>query len=202
MEIPCVAPARENCKTFLDYFEKNVAERGDDDYLGTRIELGMEETPEGKKFMKFGEYQWMTYKDVANVTEPLARGMHGLKLATETEGDNRKWKFVGIWAKNRWEWLATHIANMYFNHTTIGFFDSMGAQSVDFILNQTELSTIFVAKEYVAKLVSMKRDGLAAQIQNLVSFDLFSAEDIKSCQDVGIKLHNFKDVVETGKSVT
>jgi len=41
--------------------------------------------------------------------------MKMLKLVTETEGDGRKWKFVGIWSLNRWEWLATYIANMYFN---------------------------------------------------------------------------------------
>lgn len=61
--------------------------------------------------------------------------MRKLNLVTETEGDGRKWKFVGIWSKNRPEWLTTHIANMYYNHTTIGFFDAMGPPSVDYILN-------------------------------------------------------------------
>jgi hypothetical protein len=60
--------------------------------------------------------------------------MGHLGLVTETEGDGKKWKFVGIWSKNRWEWLATHVANMYYNQTTIGFFDSMGVASVEFIL--------------------------------------------------------------------
>jgi len=48
-------------------------------------------------------------------------------LARESEGDGRKWKFVGIWSKNRQEYFHTHTANMYFNYTTIGIFDSMGA---------------------------------------------------------------------------
>ena len=52
--------------------------------------------------------------------------MQRLNLITETEGDGQKWRFVGIWSKNRWEWLATHIANMYYTQTSIGFFDSMG----------------------------------------------------------------------------
>jgi long-subunit acyl-CoA synthetase (AMP-forming) len=61
--------------------------------------------------------------------------MKSLNLAPQIEGDGKQWKFVGIWSKNRYEWLTTHIANMYFNHTTIGFFDSMGAVTVDYILN-------------------------------------------------------------------
>lgn len=149
--------------------------------------------------MKFGQYKWMSYNDVKKVTENLARGINGMNLTAETEGDGRKWRFVGIWAKNRWEWLATHIANMYFKNTTIGFFDSMGAQSVDFILKQTELSTIFVAKEYIAKLISMKKDGLASKVKNLVTFDPFTQDEYDKCHAAGIKLHDFNQVVRVGK---
>ena len=57
-----------------------------------------------------------------------------LNLPNETEGDDRKWRFVGILAKNRWEWYVTHLSNMYYNWTTIGFFDSLGITSVDYII--------------------------------------------------------------------
>jgi long-chain acyl-CoA synthetase len=97
--------------------------------------------------------------------------MSKLNLVTETEGDGKKWRFVGLWSKNRYEWLATHIANMYYNQTTIGFFDSMGAQSVDYILKQTELSCIFSTPEYIAKIIQMKKDNLATTIKFLVCFD-------------------------------
>jgi long-chain acyl-CoA synthetase len=97
--------------------------------------------------------------------------MSKLNLVTETEGDGKKWRFVGLWSKNRYEWLATHIANMYYNQTTIGFFDSMGAQSVDYILKQTELSCIFSTPEYIAKIIQMKKENLATTIKFLVCFD-------------------------------
>jgi len=92
-------------------------------------------------------------------------------LAYETEGDGRKWNFIGLWSKNRWEWLATHIANMYFNYTTVGFFDSMGAVTVDYILEQTELTTMFVEANLLKKLIQMKSDGLCKHIKNIVVFD-------------------------------
>lgn len=57
-----------------------------------------------------------------------------MKLANSCEGEGKMWEFLGIWSKNRAEWLETHIANMYMNRTTIGFFDAMCAQAVDFIL--------------------------------------------------------------------
>lgn len=94
-----------------------------------------------------------------------------MELATKTTGDDKEWEFIGIWAKNRWEWTATHIANMYMTQTTIGFFDSMGVQAVDFILEQTELSTIFTTMEYIKKVIQMKKDGLARCIKHFVCFD-------------------------------
>ena len=63
---------------------------------------------------------------------------------------------------------------MYFNRTTIGFFDSMGVSAVDFILEQTELSCIFCTPEYIAKLIAMKKDGLAKSITSLVSYESVS----------------------------
>ena len=61
--------------------------------------------------------------------------MKKLNLVTKSEGDGKSWSFVGIWSKNRPEWLTTHIANMYYSHTSIGFFDAMGPEQVDYITN-------------------------------------------------------------------
>jgi len=104
-----------------------------------------------------------------------------MDFAPSTEGDGRTWNFIGIWSKNRSEWLITHIANMYFNYTTIGFFDSMGVQTVDYILNQTELTTMFVAGEYVSKLIQMRKDGLSPNLKHVVSFDEVTADEKEQC---------------------
>ena len=123
-------------------------------------------------------------------------------LCTVTEGDDRKWSFVGVWSKNRREWLETHLANMYFNRTTIGFFDSMGNQAVDFILNQTELSCIFCTPEYISKLVAMKKDSLAKTVKSLVSYEAVTAEQVASCAAVGVELIEYSKIVEQGLDST
>jgi hypothetical protein len=47
----------------------------------------------------------------------------------------------------------------------------MGPETVDYILGQTELTSVFVAKEYVQKLLDMRAKNLGAKIKNIVSFD-------------------------------
>lgn len=49
-----------------------------------------------------------------------------LDLIPEVDGEDTKWRFLGIWAKNRWEWACGLVACMYYSAVTVGFFDAMG----------------------------------------------------------------------------
>jgi len=170
----------------------------DEPMLGTRTQLDNDE--KGKPV--FGDYTWKSFAEVQKIGQAIGRGIEVLKLATETEGDGKKWQFVGVWAKNRREWLETHIGNMYFNRTTIGFFDSMGNQAVDFILNQTELSCIFCTPEYISKLVAMKKEDLAKSIKYLVSMERVKPEQVEACKAVGVELLELSYVIEKGLAST
>lgn len=68
--------ASEDCYTYLDYFEKSVTNRGFDRFLGTRQRLAdVDNKP------VFGDYAWMTFTEVSQTTQNLARGIHKLGLA-------------------------------------------------------------------------------------------------------------------------
>lgn len=75
---------------------------------------------------------------------------------------------------------------MYMSYTSIGFFDSMGVQAVDFILEQTELNTLFCTMDYVKKIIQMKKDGFARSIKHVVSFDAVSDQERSACKEQGI----------------
>jgi long-chain acyl-CoA synthetase len=108
-------------------------------FLGQRYPTKDLDT-KGKPIM--GPYVWKTYNEVNTIAQRLAKGMVNFGLCPETEGDGRMWRFMGVWSKNRWEWATTLIACMHFNITTVGFFEAMGQTQVDFIFNQTEMTSI------------------------------------------------------------
>lgn len=78
------------------------------------------------------------------------------------------WRFMGVWMQNRAEWTKTELACMHYKMTTVGFYDAMGVSQVDFILNQTEMSTIVGTLNYAKKVLDMKKNGQATHIKNLV----------------------------------
>jgi long-subunit acyl-CoA synthetase (AMP-forming) len=65
----------------------------------------------------------------------------------------------------------TLLAGMKVRTTVFGFYDAQGPESVNMIVEQTELSTIFCSGDFVKKIMDMKKSGVAKTITNIVSFD-------------------------------
>ena len=82
----------------------------------------------------------------------IARGLMNLNLVPQVEGEGKLWRFIGVWSKNRLEWTETQLASMHYNMTTVGFYDAMSAEHVNYILDQTEIQTIVCTIDYAQKL--------------------------------------------------
>lgn len=102
------------------------------------------------------KYEWMTWKEVGEYAENLSHGIMHHGLAPEVEAEGKKWRFIGIQSKNRKEWYISSLANMHQNITSVSLYDTLGVDATKFILNQTELTTMIVANEYILKLADLK----------------------------------------------
>lgn len=94
--------------------------------------------------------------------------MIALDLAPEVSGEGKMWRFIGINSPNRAEWPKTLLACMNYNMTTVGFYDAMSKDQIDYILKQTEMSTIFCTTNHASNVLMMKENGQATMIRNLV----------------------------------
>ena len=104
------------------------------------------------------EYEWVTYQDVAEEVDLLARCLVKLNLCPEIEAEGKKWRFLAIQSKNRKEWNIAHLANMHIGATTVALYDTLGEEGLKFIMNQTELTTIACSGDQVAKISQRKLD--------------------------------------------
>ena len=77
----------------------------------------------------------------------------------------------------------------------------MGDVQVDYCLNQTKLSTIFCTNNYLGKVISMKKKGIAQYVTNMVLFDGLSNEpEKKQAEELGIRVLTLDEVMEAGKN--
>ena len=58
----------------------------------------------------------------------------------------RGMRFIGIYAKNRYEWFITDWACTFFGITSVPLYDTLGVQNLTFCLKQTEMTTLFVSR--------------------------------------------------------
>ncbi len=77
-------------------------------------------------------------------------------------------RFVGIYAKNRIEWLITDFACSLYGLTSVPLYDTLGMENLTYCLNQTEMTTLFLSDATLKTLLSLKDHG---NIKNVVLFD-------------------------------
>ena len=70
-------------------------------------------------------------------------------------------------------------------------FESLGPDAIAYVLNQTELSTVFVEKKSLDTIIKLAKDGKTSHVKNLVSFDPIDEAAAKSASEIGIKTWNF-----------
>lgn len=96
-------------------FTHQVKRQPDANFLGSR-----DPTQDG------APYVWKTWAKVNEIVDDLAAGYQKLNLLPEIEGDGKMWRFMGIYAKNREEWVFSDYATIRQKGTTIAFYDTLG----------------------------------------------------------------------------
>ena len=92
----------------------------------------------------------------------------------------------------------TELAAMRQDVTIVPFYDSLGAQALVFVLNQTNVTTMCLEKTNFDLLLKIKDQ--APNLKNIVIFDAdLPEEKKKKAEDLGLKVYQFYDVVKAGQ---
>ena len=59
------------------------------------------------------------------------------------EGEKGSFRFLGLYAKNREEWAITDLAGALSGITVVTLYDTLGKDSIEYILEQTSMKTVF-----------------------------------------------------------
>ena len=122
--------------------------------------------------------------------------MVSLGLLPTIQGEGKEWRFLGIQSKNRAEWFLLHLANMFCKATTVAFYDTLGVDSMKYILDQTELTTISTTPDLLNKIFDMKRDdseGKMKHVANIIVFEdgFIDMKHQETAKSVGLSLVSF-----------
>ena len=80
---------------------------------------------------------------------------------------------MGIYAKNREEFAVVNLSSLRSDVTIVPFFDSLGLQALQYIIDQCELITMCVDLKGFTNLMKLRETGIKS-LKNIVCFDELS----------------------------
>ena len=89
------------------------------------------------------KYTWITYEQADELSLNFSRGLNVLNLCPEMKFDNENpFRFLGIYSRNKKEWILSYLGAMRDSITIVTIYDTLGDRAVEFILEQTQVTTL------------------------------------------------------------
>ena len=182
------------CETVWDSFEINLKKnRHKFNFLGYRQKIKRDEYE--KKF------KWITYEEANELILNFSRGLNVLNLCPEINFENEShFRFLGIYSRNKKEWLLSYLGAMRDSITIVTIYDTLGDKAVEFILEQSQVTTILIEIKALKKIYELAQKNKTFQVKNLIVLEREDDEEtVKNLEVLGFNIFAWEDIVEKGK---
>ena len=183
------------CKTVLESFERNLKKnRHKNNFIGYRKKINKDELE--KKFT------WITYEEANELLTNFCLGLNVKNLCPiidiEKEGPYR---FLGIYSRNKKEWLLSFLGAMKDSITIVTIYETLGDLAVEYILEQTQLTTIVIELKALKKILELAKENKISKLKNLIVIEKEDDEETcKKLEELGLNIYSWEEIVESGKN--
>jgi long-chain acyl-CoA synthetase len=153
---------------------------------------------------------WKSYAEIYELAKCFAHGVAKFNLCPdilvddEILGKGIKMKFLGFLAKTRVEWMIGNFGCQFNNITIIPLYETLGINSIEYILKQTELTDIFAETNSLELIVKLKESGQIGNVKNIIYLhcdeEKPNLEETKEkLKNLGFNLISYDTIISTGK---
>eukprot|EP00662_Eupelagonemidae_sp_cell21_P048253 gene48253-56051_t len=143
-----------------------------------------------------GAYKWFTYAETARRAREFGSGIEHLKCC---EANTDGLKLLGFYAKNRLEWVVGEQGCYHHNIIPVPMYDTLGAESVEYVVKQTELRAMACSATEIANVLRVSRTQ--PQLKTIVLMgDEVTAKARGDCEAAGVQIYTFADVERLGRA--
>ena len=185
--------------TQIECVEYYKEKRPNSNFLGTR-----EYNPKTKKY---GKYIWKSYAQIYDLAKIFLYGITKFNLCPEILVDNdknEKMKLIGFCCRTREEYMVSSFGCQMDTITIVTIYDTLGINSIEFILKQTELTTILTETKDLELFLKLKELNKLVNVKNIIYIhcneEKENLEETKEkLKKSGINLISYDTIMETGK---
>ena len=143
----------------------------------------------------------MTYGQVHEFATGLAKAIYKNELCPKRDLGGTELRILGIFSKNREEWVLTDVACVLSNITSVPLYETLGDKSIEFIINQTEMETMACGEDKIANICKLKQEGKIDTLKTIILFDDVTKEIQTQCEEVGIDVFKQFTLAEQGEKL-
>ena len=114
------------------------------------------------------------------------------------EGDIR---FLALYAKNREEWVVTDFSCVLSGVTVVTLYDTLGKDSLEYILDQTYIKTVVLSADKLKNIVELKKEGKIGLLTHVIYFDEVKPADLEAAKSSGLTLESYANVLKEGREL-
>ncbi|KAJ2678994.1 medium-chain fatty acid-CoA ligase faa2, partial [Coemansia sp. RSA 1285] len=131
--------------------QQSAKDFANDDFIGCR--------PYNKETNTFGDFEWITYADVYGRAVEIGSGIVRLlqrHVRPDVDIAELTKLPLGMYASNRVEWIIADYGGLSQNLYTVALYDTLGADSIEYIVNHAEIEIIVCSLDKVPKLLKLR----------------------------------------------
>ena len=188
--------------TQIECIEYYKSLRPNSNFIGSR-----EYFPKEKKY---GKYIWKSWAQIYDLATFFLYGITKYKLCPEISvdddilGKNKKMRFMGIYSRNREEWIVGSFGCQMDSITIVTLYDTLGINSIEFIFKQTELTTLLAEEKNLENILKIKQENKLGNVKNIIYIHCNEEvenldETIEKLTKLGINLISYEKIIDTGK---
>ena len=182
------------CTTVWEAFEINLKRnKHKNNFIGYRKKIKKDELEK--------KYSWITFEQSNEILTNFSRGLNVLNLCPLIKfEDETPFRFLGIYSRNKKEWLLSYLGAMRDSITVVTIYDTLGDRAVEFILEQSQVTTIVIEIKALKKIYELAQRNKTYKLKNLLVIDKEDDEDTaKKLEMLGFVLYRWEDIVQIGK---
>ncbi|CAI2308543.1 unnamed protein product [Caenorhabditis sp. 36 PRJEB53466] len=140
-------------------------------------------------------YVWESYNEIIERANNVSVAFRELEIPV---GNNEN---IGIYAKNRPEWIVTEFATYNYSNVIVPIYETLGSEASVFILNQAEIK-IVVCDDIAKATGLLKFKEQCPSLKTLVVMEPLNEELKASASSLGVNVLTFEDLENLGKRAT
>lgn len=175
--------------TTFDAFQLSLSKFQEKPCLGMRTKKHVVvDEKSGEKKEIAGEFEFLTFQQVNDQCHQFVSGLVHLGISPK--------EHVGVWSKNRIEWQVVAEGCSMQNMVTISLYDTLGAESSEYIINHGEIVCVCCSGETLQKLLAILPQ--CPQVRFIVCFDE-NEQTAELKKNSPIPIHFMREVQKMGR---